>query len=293
MIASMTGFSRYETTSKECTVVIEIRSLNNRFLDIFVKLPRKFTEFEDDIKNLVRKEISRGKIDVSIIIKGFEDAGNEMSVNMPLAKKYFNMFKSLEKSFGVPVTVKPEDLMKIDDLIQFNTSPKRREWLRKLILRSMVVALKDLKKHKYEEGKNLSDDFLKRLNMISDSLKSILKKFKSRHVEDFKHLRSRIARVLKDFDKLDKQRMEIEAAYIAEKSDISEECVRIDSHLKMFKNSLRSKGAVGRRLDFILQEINREANTISSKSNNVLISQEVVRIKEELDRLKEQVRNIE
>jgi len=289
----MTGFSRYELTEKGCHIVVEVRSLNNRFLDIFVRLPHKFSELENKLKNIVRNELYRGKIDVIITVIGLDEPIEKVSVNLPLAKQYFEAFQMLEKAFNVPVSIKPEDLLKIENLFEYAISEERFAWVEILVQKTLKGAMRELKKHKSEEGRNITVDFRQRLNIISNSLKNIRKTFGTRHKEDFKQLKTRISKVLKDVEKIDSQRLEIEAAIMAEKFDISEEIVRIDSHLKMFRNSLSSNSSVGRRLEFILQEINREANTISAKSNNVLISQEVVRIKEEIDRLKEQVRNIE
>ena len=293
MISSMTGFSRYEKTTRECRVAVEIRSLNNRFLELSVRLPRKFNAFEDELKNIAGKELSRGKIDITVSIDGLGESIQGVTVNLPLARMYFKAFKSLEKACGMPVSVKPEDLLKIEDLFEHSLSDERLVWVKKSVQKTLTGALQGLIKHKREEGRNLAKDLKQRLSVIGISLRAIRKIFNSRYKEDLNELRNRISRVLKDVEKIDPQRLEIEAAIMADKFDISEECVRIDSHLKMFRNSLNSKAAVGRRLDFILQEINREVNTIGSKSNSVRISQEVVRIKEEVERLKEQVRNVE
>jgi len=293
MISSMTGFSRYELTEKGCRVVIEVRSLNNRFLDVFVKLPHKFSGIEDKLKNIVRNGLSRGKIDIIITVDCLEEPVEQVSVNLPLARQYFEAFHTLEENLNVSISIKPEDLLKIENLFEHTVSDEQFERIEKLVQKTLKGALRELKKHKREEGGNLAVDFRQRLNVLSNSLKNIRKIFRTRHKEDFKQLKNRISKVLKDIEKIEPQRLEIEAAIMAEKFDISEEIVRIDSHLKMFRKSLSSNSSVGRRLDFILQEIYREVNTISAKSNNVLISQEVVRMKEEIDRLREQVRNIE
>lgn len=293
MIYSMTGFSRYELTEKGRHVVVEMRSLNNRFLDIYVRLPHKFVELENKLKNIVRNELCRGKIDVIITIIGLDEPIEQVSVNLPLARQYFKAFQALEKTFNVPVSIKPEDLIKIENLFECTISDEQLAWVEKLVQKTLKGALRELKKHKREEGRNIGLDFRQRLNTISNSLKNVRKIFGIRYKEDFKQLKIRISNVLKDLERIDSERLENEAAIMAEKFDISEEIVRIDSHIKMFRNSLTSNKSVGRRLEFILQEINREANTISAKSNNVLISQEVVRIKEEIDRLREQVRNVE
>ncbi|KPK95917.1 hypothetical protein AMJ80_02945 [bacterium SM23_31] len=293
MISSMTGFSRYELIEKGFHVVVEVRSLNNRFLDIFVRIPHRFSELENKLKNIIQNQICRGKIDVTIIINSLDEPIERVSVNLPLARQYFEAFRTLEERLGVPISIKPEDLLKIENLFDHSVPEEQFIFVDKLIQKTLKGALRELKKHRSEEGRNLAVDFRQRLNAVSNLLKIIRKIFKIRHKDDFNQLKNRISKVLEDVDRIDPQRLETEAAIMAEKFDISEEIVRIDSHLKMFRKSLSSNSSVGRRLDFILQEIYREVNTISAKSNNVLISQEVVRMKEEIDRLREQVRNIE
>jgi uncharacterized protein (TIGR00255 family) len=289
----MTGFSRYELTEKGCQVVVEIRSLNNKFLDVSVKLPRRLTEYEDDLKKIVHQEISRGKIDVTVSLGGLDEIVQKVAVNAPLARQYIKAFKQLEYECGTPIAVKPEDLLKIEDLFEYSISNKQLQWVKNVVEKSLKKALKELKKHKQEEGKNLIKEIRSYIRSIAHSLKKIQKIAKSRHTEDYKQLRERIIKLVQDTEMLDQRRLELEIAIMAERFDVTEECVRIESHLKLFIDALASSGTVGRRLDFILQELNREANTISAKSNNVAISQEVVHIKEEIERLKEQVRNIE
>jgi uncharacterized protein (TIGR00255 family) len=289
----MTGFSRCELTEKGCQVVVEIRSLNNKFLDVSIKLPRRLTEYEDDLKKIVHQEISRGKIDVTVSLGGLDEIVQKVAVNAPLARQYIKAFKQLEYECGTPIAVKPEDLLKIEDLFEYSISNKQLQWVKNVVEKSLKKALKELKKHKQEEGKNLIKEIRSYIRSIAHSLKKIQKIAKSRHTEDYKQLRERIIKLVQDTEMLDQRRLELEIAIMAERFDVTEECVRIESHLKLFIDALASSGTVGRRLDFILQELNREANTISAKSNNVAISQEVVHIKEEIERLKEQVRNIE
>jgi len=293
MITSMTGFSRCELTEKGCQVVVEIRSLNNKFLDVSIKLPRRLTEYEDDLKKIVHQEISRGKIDVTVSLGGLDEIVQKVAVNAPLARQYIKAFKQLEYECGTPIAVKPEDLLKIEDLFEYSISNKQLQWVKNVVEKSLKKALKELKKHKQEEGKNLTKEIRSYIRSIAHSLKKIQKVAKSRHTEDYKQLRERIIKLVQDTEMLDQRRLELEIAIMAERFDVTEECVRIESHLKLFVDALASSGTIGRRLDFILQELNREANTISAKSNNVAISQEVVHIKEEIERLKEQVRNIE
>jgi len=293
MLVSMTGFGRCESTLDGLRVVVEMRSLNNRYLDIFIKMPRKFNTFEDELKHMVRSELSRGKIDVSVNIEGLTDTIEEVSINLPLAKQYFDSIKVLSGQFDQPIELKAENLLTFEGIFERTMSEKQAMTIKKLVSKTLLGALKELKKHKREEGRNLTADCRKRLDRIAAAVKNIRKLVKERHAGDYEHLKKRIVKTLEEVEKVDPRRLEMEAAIMAERFDVSEECVRLESHIKLFKASLQSSGSVGRRLDFILQEINREANTISAKSNNFNISEEVVRIKEEVERLKEQVRNVE
>lgn len=293
MISSMTGFGRHELTEKGLRVTVEIRSLNNRFLDVFVKISRKYNLFEEDVKALVQEVIARGKIDVSINIEGVAESVQQVSVNLPLAKQYFEAIKSLQDEFGVDISLKPENLLGFEGIFERVIPEKMNEKVKNVVLKAVKAALTELTNHKREEGKNLSIDCKMRLDRIAASVKDVRRLVKERRVESLENLTARITKVLENVEKVDPRRLELEAALMAEKFDVSEECVRLESHLKLFRSALGSKDAAGRRLDFILQEMNREANTIASKSNNYKISEEVVSIKQEVDRLKEQIRNVE
>jgi len=293
MISSMTGFGRCEMTENGCRISVEVRSLNNRYLDIFVKIPRRFGELEDELKNIVREELSRGKIDISVNIEGLDESIQQVSINLPLAKQYFAAVRQLEKTFNAPITLKPENLLSFDDIFERNIPEDQAKKVRQQTVRTLKAALSELKKHKREEGKNLAKDSRMRLERITGSIRRVRKLVRKHRVENLENLRTRIIRALDGIEKVDPVRLELEAAIMAERFDVSEECVRLESHVKLFRDALNTKGAVGRRLEFILQEMNREANTIAAKSGNFTISEEVVRIKQEVDRLKEQIRNVE
>ncbi len=293
MISSMTGYGRAENTVNGCTVVVEAKSLNNRYLEIYIRMPRKFTSFEEELESIAREELSRGKVNFIVSIEGLFRSMEELSINLPLAEQYMNAFKELEEKFNTNSNISPEHLLKVEDVFEWTMSEDNEEKLRKSIVKTFKNAVMMLKRHKREEGKNLIVDFRERLKKLSDALKNIKAAVKDRHIEDYDNLKKRIKKVLRDLERIDPERIEVEAAIMAEKFDVSEECVRLDSHIKMFRETLKSGDVVGRKLDFILQEMNREANTISSKSNNFQIAGEVVIIKEEIERIKEQLRNVE
>ena len=190
MISSMTGFSRYELIEKGFHVVVEVRSLNNRFLDIFVRIPHRFSELENKLKNIIQNQICRGKIDVTIIINSLDEPIERVSVNLPLARQYFEAFRTLEERLGVPISIKPEEQFIFVD---------------KLIQKTLKGALRELKKHRSEEGRNLAVDFRQRLNAVSNLLKIIRKIFKIRHKDDFNQLKNRISKVLEDVERIDPQ----------------------------------------------------------------------------------------
>ncbi|MFC1564520.1 YicC/YloC family endoribonuclease [candidate division KSB1 bacterium] len=293
MISSMTGYGRAENTVNGCTVVVEAKSLNNRYLEIYIRMPRKFTSFEEELESIARTELSRGKVNFIISIEGLFHSLEVLNINLPVAEQYYKALRALQKKFNTESEISPEHLLKIEDVFEWTMPEEKEEKLRKVVIKTFRSAIKTLQKHKIEEGKNLKSDFKKRLDKLSAALKEISILVKERHAEDHENLRKRINKVLNDIDRIDPERMNIEAAIMAEKFDVSEECVRLDSHIKMFKETINKGGVVGRRLDFILQEMNREANTISSKSNNFKIAAEVVIIKEEVERIKEQIRNVE
>ncbi|MCP4726615.1 MAG: YicC family protein [bacterium] len=293
MISSMTGYGRAENTVNGCTVVVEAKSLNNRYLELYIRMPRKFSSFEEELEGIARAELSRGKVNFIISIEGLFRSMEELSINLPVAEQYMNALRSLEKKFDTSSNVSPEHLLKIDDIFEWTMPADKEEQLRKIIVKTFKTAVQMLKKHKKEEGKNLIVDFRSRLTTLSGALKKIKVTVKDRHIEDYENLKKRLQKVLRDLERIDPERLNTEAAIMAEKFDISEECVRLDSHIKMFRETLSLGGVVGRKLDFILQEMNREANTISSKSNNFKIASEVVVIKEEVERIKEQLRNVE
>ncbi|MFC1477113.1 YicC/YloC family endoribonuclease [candidate division KSB1 bacterium] len=293
MLVSMTGFGRRELVENWCKVVVEARSVNNRYLDVFVRMPRKFNSIEDEIKDVVRAQFARGKIDIVVVIEGIKNVIEGITINTALARQYFNALETLKEEFNQPIELKPENFLLFEGIFERSLSEEQSRFLKKLVMKTLKVTLADLKKHRREEGKNLTIDCRMRLDRIAESVKMVRKRVKERRNKDFETLRNRILKVVQDIDKIDPRRVEMEVAIMAERFDVAEECVRLESHLKLFRNALKETGQVGRRLDFILQEINREANTISAKSNNFDIAEEVVRIKEEVEKLKEQIRNVE
>jgi len=293
MISSMTGFGRGESSAYGVSVNVEARSLNNRFLEVWVKLPRKFISFEEELVKISKDTFSRGKVDFTIIIDGINESMQELEVNTLAVDQYISAFKKIEKKIGSDFGFKAENLLQYDDIFVWSIPEGSKDKIRKLVVKNFKKAVSELKKHRTEEGKNLAKDFAERLKRISQLIVIIRQLVEERHLEDYEKLKQRLLKVLNDVEKIESERTAIEAAYMAEKFDISEECVRLESHIKLFNNAMKRGGVVGRKLDFILQEMNREANTISSKSNNFTISKEVVEIKEEIDRIKEQVRNVE
>ncbi len=293
MISSMTGYGRAEANYEGCSIVVEARSLNNRYLEIFIRQPRKFGSFEEDLEKIAKENLSRGKVNFNISFEGLYSSLEELSINMEVAEQYYKAFMQLGDKFNSEVTITPEHLLKFDDVFEWNFPEDKKEKLKKHVIKAFKECVKNLKKHKTEEGRNLAKDFKTRLKNIEAALKIIKKNVQNRHVEDYENLKKRILKLLNDIDRIDPDRMAMEAAFMAEKFDINEECVRLESHIKMFRDVLREGGIIGRKLDFLLQEMNREANTISSKSNSFDIAKEVVIIKEEVERIKEQIRNLE
>jgi len=292
MVKSMTGYGRAESVVGEEKIVVEVKSTNHRYCDICLRIPQKCSSLENEIKRLVLARVSRGRIDLFIQFDSEEKEGLNVELNSPLAQRYYILLKQLKESLQLPGEITLNDILTQKDVIvsQFTTQNQVYDW--EVLKGAISSALDELVQIRETEGSLLKEDFLSRLQGIEfllDHIKSISNSALQDHKRD---LREKIRALCNDIE-IDELRLAQEVAYLVEKSDITEELVRAQSHLLQFKNWLNSGGAVGRKLDFLLQEIHREVNTIGSKSYHAEISLKVVEIKNELERIREQLQNIE
>ena len=294
MISSMTGYGRGEATVKGISVVVEIRTVNSRFLEVGTKLPRSISSRENDIKELLRKKINRGKVTLTVQVE-FANVGDAvpLRVNKEAAKAYMKLLNDLRKAAKLTEKVKLEHLLKFSDIMEPLEAADEDDAEWRCVEKGINLAVDNLAEMRRKEGGELRNDLEQRLRAIERLLEENERLSKNNVVNEQKRLRDRVNELLEDKSVIDNNRLELEIALLSDKLDVTEECVRFRSHIKFFLESLDHEEAAGRKLNFLLQEMNREANTIGSKSFESSIAHNVVTMKEELERIREQLQNIE
>lgn len=289
---SMTGFGKAGLKTKQGQYSVEISSVNNRFLEISPKLPRPFFGFEAKLRDLISKSIERGKVYIYI---GFEEPDNRLGgygINNSIARVYCKSLRAIKKELKLAGEIEIRDLLLLPDIAN-QTKIKINEksvWadIKKVVGKAII----DLRSMRKSEGHALGKDMRKRLKIIE----ALMKKIGHKSSDCVKAYRDRLTKKISELNingPVDPKRLEEEIVIIAERTDIAEECTRLASHVSQFRSALASHDSVGKRLNFILQEMNRESNTIASKCSDVRISEEVISLKEEIEKLREQVQNIE
>lgn len=292
MLKSMTGYGRGEGESGLGKVLVESRSVNHRYSDINIRFPKRLAIFENRIKEIIRSQILRGRIDVSIKLDALGGEKFQLQVDSNLADQYFQALLSLKDKFQLRGEITLELLAGAKDLISAKEEVGDIEpyWLE--IVPILKRALQEMDEMKCSEGNALVKDIQTRLERITRQLKEIKAQLPS-YVEAYQNrLRERLQSLLGGIE-VDPGRLQQEIALLAERTDITEEIVRTESHLSQFALLFNEKESVGRKMDFLLQEIHREVNTVSAKANDAEISRKVVEIKSELEKVREQAQNIE
>lgn len=291
MIKSMTGYGKGTASSELGEVSIEIKTVNHRFRDISVRFPNGLNTFESTVRKEIEGIISRGKIDTFI---GFEAAIKEKSfeVNLPIARGYHQALTKLQNELSLKGDVTVAQMVSVKDVIKAKEIELDEGILKELIITALKEALLSLNDMRKTEGSSLGNDIKKRLSIIYDASKRVESKQPELADHYMARLRKRINELTGETD-LDEARLIQEVAMMADKSDVTEETVRLESHIKQFEELLITEGPVGRKLDFLIQEMNREVNTIGSKSGDSELSRCVVDMKAEIERIREQVQNVE
>ncbi len=290
MIKSMTGYGKGEAEFEGRRFIVELRSVNHRYCDVSIRLPRRYTALEADIKKSVSGSISRGKLDVTLTIEGNEGTALGLEVNTPLADSYYSALCSLKDRLGLAGEITVRDISSVPDIITMKEEPPdiKRYW--PFIEAATKKGLDALDDMKMAEGAALTVDIFGRLEQIYMATDDVAVRAPA-VVASYK---DRLAERIRGMGyEPDQGRLVQEVACFADRCDISEEIVRLRSHLGQFKTIAVSPEPSGRKLDFLIQEINREVNTIGSKGNDAVISQKVVDLKAELEKVREQVQNIE
>ena len=292
MLKSMTGFGRGEGETALGKLSLEIRSINHRYCDINMKLPKRLAIFEPRLKELVRSEVMRGRVDVSVRLDSTGEAKVQLNVDLRLAQQYYEVLQALKEKLHLQGEISLELLAGLKDVITGKEEQEDVEpyWMQ--IAQILRQALREMDHMKRTEGAALSKDIQERLDRIGEVIRSVQHRFPGSLEAYCDRLHERIKALLLGGG-LDSSRLQQEIALLAERMDITEETVRIESHLGQFASLLKADDPVGRKLDFLLQEIHREVNTLSAKANDAEISQRVVEMKSELEKVREQVQNIE
>jgi uncharacterized protein (TIGR00255 family) len=295
MIESMTGYGSGEyAESGVAAASAEIRSVNNRYAEISVRLPRQFAHKEQEAKDLIRKELVRGKISAAIQLDREEDTLVPIKVKPKVVKAYAKMLREVKRHAGIKTDITLEDVLKFSEIFEANaTSSEREEAEWQVLSKALQEAITNLKQMRQREGAELKKDFIKRIELINASLDNVERISKQTLETEKQKLRDRVKELVTDETKISRERVEMEIVLLADKMDITEECVRFRSHNKFFLQALEDKESAGRRLNFLLQEQGREANTIASKAASSEISHIVIGLKEELEKIREQMQNIE
>lgn len=293
MIKSMTAYGRGDYELNGALFSAEIKSLNNRYRDIILHLPTSLQELEDFIRAQISSMIKRGRIELSIQVnKKDKETNYDFELNRPLIKSYINMLKQLGDEFGLDEKVRPDYLLQIKDAFFMKAKELDAGESRAAVQEVLAQALDSLDFMRNHEGQAIEVDLLKRLGLIKEYLDSIEEK-SPMVVDEYKEkLRNRIEMISEGIE-ADGARLVQEVAIFAGRCDITEEIVRARSHLAQFYNYMSMQDSIGRRLDFLVQELNREINTISSKASNASISANAVEVKAELEKIREQIQNIE
>lgn len=292
MIRSMTGYGKKDGTSQQATVTVEIRSVNHRFLEVAVRVPRSLAQLEDPIRKAVQQRCLRGRVDVSVSVQAAVGTLKTVNIDQALAKQYHAALKKLQKALGLRGAVDLSMVAGFRDIVSITDEPVDTDHLGKTLLRVLGGALTELEKMRKREGEALRKDLDLHLSAIRDAQSMVTKRAPELAKISFDRMKARIEALLQG-ELPDPARLQQELAVYADRSDISEELVRLESHMVQFDQTLRSHESVGKTLEFLLQEMGREVNTIGSKANDAEIAALVVRMKAELEKLREQVQNVE
>lgn len=291
MLKSMTGFGRAEEVIDGFTVGAQVRCVNHRYMDCTVRIPRCYNFLEDKIRQRVSEYISRGKIEIGITISQQEGDDKVITLNKPLAENYINVLRELS-SLGIEDDIKVSTVARYNDIFNVEYKEIDEDKMFFIIDKVLSAGLDDFNKMRADEGERLEKSILEYLENISGELEKI----EARSPETVKEYRARLEERIRELlsdTAVDENRLITETAVFADKVAIDEETVRLRSHMKAFKNAIKSDKPIGKKLDFIVQEMNRETNTIGSKANDIEIAALVVEIKSEIEKIREQIQNIE
>lgn len=291
-LKSMTGFGRAEVSNDQYRLSVEVKSVNSRFLDLSIKMPKKFNALEANIRNTVKEYISRGKVDLFITYESFSEKGKALRLDLPLAKEYLESMRTLVNALGVEDNVKVTNLVSLPDVLVLSEESEDDDALWESLKPSLTGALERFSETRVMEGENLRKDLLGKL----DEMEAIVNRIDERSPEITAtyeaRLRAKVSELLEGTG-IDEARIVQEVTIYSDKICTDEERVRLHSHIKNMRTKLQNGGLVGRELDFVAQEMNREANTTLSKANDLIVSEDAIGLKTLIEKIREQIQNLE
>ena len=294
MIKSMTGFGRSEYNDGKRNIIVEIKSVNHRYSDITVKMPRRYSFVEDKIKTTVKEKIKRGKVDVSIMVENLTENDVNIKLNTMVAQQYFDNLRALQEGFDVSGDISLQMLAGMPDVLKSIPDVDDEEEMTKCILAPVKEACVNLEKMRGIEGEKLAADLVMRGDIIKGLVDQIEERADLVPKAYTEKLRERIKELIGGSVAIPEDRILVEAAIFADKCNITEELTRLNSHMDQLKSIIsKSSQPDGKKLDFLVQEMNREANTIGSKATDIEITNLMLQVKAEIEKIREQVQNIE
>ncbi|AKA69972.1 YicC/YloC family endoribonuclease [Clostridium scatologenes] len=292
MIKSMTGFGRGSTDQEGGRFTVEIKTVNHRYLDLNIKMPKVFIALEDRMRKLIKEKVNRGKIDVFITQNNYEKQGVNAVLNEPLADSYVQCLNKIRDRYGIQENITVSLIAKFPEVITVKQEEEDLEILWESLRTPLEDAVNMLVSMREKEGTKLQQNIFVKCDYIKSLLDKIEKRSPQIVMEYKQKLTTRLSELMQDYT-IDESRIAMEIALFADKACLDEEIVRLNSHLIQVKDTLNLQEPIGRKLDFIVQEMNREANTIASKSNDLEITNHVLNIKNEIEKIREQIQNIE
>ena len=292
MLYSMTGFGRSEMSEEGRRVSVEIRSVNHRYLDLNLKVPRKLSNYEANIRKLIQENCVRGKVDVSVTFQDTSEEAGNLELNIELAAAYLKHFETLEKELGIKNDACASTFARIPDVFTIRDEKNDDPALEAFLEKALMEALDAFRSAKASEGEALKTDLLKKLDVMLENVDQVEKRYPEIIKEYRERLEAKLAEVKADTS-IDENRLAAELVIYSDKLCTDEETVRLKNHILTMKKTLTDGGQAGRRLDFIAQEMNREANTILSKANDLRTSELGIALKTDIEKVREQVQNVE
>lgn len=293
MIKSMTGFGHGEASNAaNQKVTVEMKAVNHRYCDISLKLPKKFTIFEAAIRKIIKEYASRGKIDVYVSFEDLSQTGIGLRYNQEIAKEYMDIFHKMQEEFQIEMDITASQMAKFPEVISVEEKPQDEEVWWELIEKALREAAEKFAASRSVEGENLKEDLLLKLAQMEKDVDFI----EQRSPDIVKEYRIKLEERVKEFledASIEENRIAAEVAMYADKMSVDEEIVRLQSHIRSMKDVLGEEGSIGRKLDFMAQEMNREANTILSKSSDVSLAEHAIELKTNVEKVREQIQNIE